>query len=74
MLLEPLLHRDHGTFVCLRCRVRSVEDADFIEENNRDATSFALADFCTESDYRTCWMHFAAGGTASPLDALRSLV
>jgi hypothetical protein len=51
-----------------------VEDADFIEENNRDATSFALADFCTESDYRTCWMHFAAGGTASPLDALRSLV
>jgi hypothetical protein len=51
-----------------------VEDADFIEENNRDATSFALADFCTESDYRRRWMHFAAGGTASPLDALRSLM
>lgn len=52
MLLEPLLHRDRGTFVCVRCRVRSVEDADFIEENNRDATSFALADFCTESDQK----------------------
>jgi len=27
-----------------------VKDADFIEENNRDAASFALAAFCAQSD------------------------
>ena len=54
--------------------MRSVEDADFTEENNGDATSFALADFCAESDQKrfdvlpgdVC----AAGVGEHPLDDL----
>ena len=50
MLIQPLSHSRHSAFVCFGRWMRSVEDAHFIEENDRHAASFALADLRTQAD------------------------
>ena len=45
MSFEPLLYRSHSTLVRLWRRVRSVEDAHFVEKNDGDAAALAFTDF-----------------------------
>ena len=45
MLFKPSAHAPYGTLVRVRRRVWPMEDANFLEEDDSHATTFALADF-----------------------------
>ena len=48
MLLQPLADAGDGALVCIRRRVRSVEDTHFVEQDDGNPAALALADLGPE--------------------------
>lgn len=49
MLVQPFTDAGNRTFVCIRRRMRAMENAHFAEQKHADARSFPLADLRPKS-------------------------